>query len=284
MTSKFIYHQLELYLIQHRPTMAHSVKMLGTGNAFLPNGRLHSLVLIDQKHLVDAPPTALISLRKFGISVDSIETIFITHLHGDHIFGLPFLFLERMYISDRQGKVPLKIIAAPGAKEVILEVCNIAYPGTLERFWPSIEWCEDETGTTDDGWSWERFRVHHEDSVDPNGYRFVSKNGASLVHSGDSGPCETLYDAIAKSELAVVEMGLPEWVDSDHHHKPSDIQSLAELYPKTKMVITHTFIDDKNSEFPAITESEFPTHPLNVHHASDGNSFHWENGDWKQVE
>ena len=260
--------------------MAHKVKMLGTGNAFLPNGRLHSHVLIDDKHMVDAPPTALIGLRNYGIPVSEIETIFITHLHGDHIFGLPFLFLERQYISDREGNFPLKIIAAPGARERITELCNLAYPGSLERFLPSITWIEDDTGMTEDGWSWERFRVHHDDSVDPFGYRFESTNGASLVHSGDSGPCDTLYNAIERSQLGVVEMGLPEWVDSDHHHKPSDIQKLAEMYSGTKLVITHTYIDDKNSKFPHITESKFPLHPSNVHHASDGDEFHWKYGSW----
>lgn len=261
--------------------MAHKVKMLGTGNAFLPNGRLHSLVLIDDKHLIDAPPTALIGLRSRGIPVNTIETIFITHLHGDHVFGLPFLFLERQYISDREGISPLKIIAAPGAKERITHLCNLAYPGSLEKFLTQITWIEDATGITDDGWSWERFRVHHDDSVDPFGYRFESSDGASVVHSGDSGPCDSLYQAIGRSQLGVVEMGLPEWVDSDHHHKPSDIEKLAEMYPSTKFVITHTYIDDKDSKFPKITESKFPNHPSNVHHASDGDEFIWNNGHWK---
>jgi ribonuclease BN (tRNA processing enzyme) len=260
--------------------MAHKVRMLGTGNAFLPNGRLHSLVMIDDKHLVDAPPTALISLRNIGIPVNSIETIFITHLHGDHIFGLPFLLLERQYISDREGKYPLTIVAAKGAKERIIELCNIAYPGTLERFMPSINWCEDDSGQTADGWSWERFRVHHDDAVDPFGFRFESTQGASLVHSGDSGPCDNLYNAIERSQLSVVEMGFPEWVDSDHHHKPSDIQKLAMTNPSKTLVITHTFIDDAKSKFPTITESKFPDHPPNVHHASDGDCFMWENGKW----
>ena len=44
--------------------MAHEIVMLGTGNAFLPNGRHHSFAIFDKKHIIDAPPTALISLRE----------------------------------------------------------------------------------------------------------------------------------------------------------------------------------------------------------------------------
>ena len=93
--------------------MAHEIIMLGTGNAILPNGRHHSFAIFDRKHIIDAPPTALISLRQNGIDINEITTIFITHLHGDHIFGLPFLLLERTYISDLEFSQPLTIVAAP---------------------------------------------------------------------------------------------------------------------------------------------------------------------------
>ena len=53
--------------------------MLGTGNAFLPYGRYHSFAMIDGKHIIDCPPTALASFRREGHSVSDIETIFITH-------------------------------------------------------------------------------------------------------------------------------------------------------------------------------------------------------------
>ena len=69
--------------------------MLGTGNAFLPHQRHHSFLIFDGKHIIDAPPTALLSLRRAGISPAEIETIFVTHLHGDHVFGLPFYSLRR---------------------------------------------------------------------------------------------------------------------------------------------------------------------------------------------
>ncbi|DAC53937.1 MAG TPA: MBL fold metallo-hydrolase [Candidatus Poseidoniales archaeon] len=271
--------QLSQSLVSIPATMAHEIIMLGTGNAFLPNGRHHSFAIFDKKHIIDAPPTALLSLRENGIKVDDIETIFITHLHGDHVFGLPFLLLERTYISDREFQKCLTIVAAPGARKKIEHLCEIAYPGSLENILSKITWNENSQGVTTDGWSWNRFEVNHNDAVDPFGYSFESSSGAKFVHSGDSGPCEPLYDAISKTDLAIIEMGIPEWVPSDEHHKPSDIQALSEQYPNTNFIITHTFIDCKNSQHPTITSNEFPNHPSNVLHAQDKYVINW-NGKW----
>ena len=69
--------------------------------------------------------------------------------------------------------------------------------------------------------------------------------GAKFVHSGDSGPCDSLYSAISKTDLAIIEMAIPEWVPSSEHHKPSDIQKLSERLPSVHFIITHTFIDSK---------------------------------------
>ena len=60
------------------------VQFLGSGNAFCPDGRLHSLVLIDNKILVDAPPTIIPQLKRANISPSEINTMLITHWHGDH--------------------------------------------------------------------------------------------------------------------------------------------------------------------------------------------------------
>tara|TARA_X000000368_G_scaffold417385_1_gene413634 strand:- start:2824 stop:3588 length:765 start_codon:yes stop_codon:yes gene_type:complete len=242
------------------------VELLGSGNAFLPSGRLHSFLAIDKHIVVDCPPTALASLRKAGISPADIDTILITHVHGDHVFGFPFFLLERKYISDREGLKELTVAGSSGVKERLTHLCNLAYPGSLEEVLETINWVDVPNVK---GWTMERFEVLHDPEVDPHGWMMTNDEGWSMIHSGDSGPFEDLWDRIGRCSFAVVEMGVPEWVNTEHHHKPSDITKLANKYPNTKMVITHTFID---SDYQIITK-EVPDFPPNVIHGEDGMEF-----------
>tara|TARA_Y100000994_G_scaffold248632_2_gene257007 strand:+ start:5342 stop:6106 length:765 start_codon:yes stop_codon:yes gene_type:complete len=242
------------------------VELLGSGNAFLPSGRLHSFLAIDKHIVVDCPPTALASLRKAGISPADIDTILITHVHGDHVFGFPFFLLERKYISDREGLKELTVAGSSGVKERLTHLCNLAYPGSLEEILETINWVDVPNVK---GWTMERFEVLHDPEVDPHGWMMTNDEGWSMIHSGDSGPFEDLWDRIGRCSFAVVEMGVPEWVNTEHHHKPSDITKLANKYPNTKMVITHTFID---SDYQIITK-EVPDFPPNVIHGEDGMEF-----------
>lgn len=253
--------------------MGAKIRILGTGNAFLPHGRTHSLTIIDDCHLIDAPPTALLSLRKNGISPKEIRTIFITHLHGDHIFGFPFLLLERKYISDRDGNEPLTVVVAPGGRDILEQLCRTAYPGSLESMLTSITWVEHDAGTLGTSLSWSRFRVHHVDAVDPFGYRFDAED-FSFVHSGDSGPCAELYKQIENVDIAIIEMGVPDYVQSDEHHSPQSILALAQQC-STPLVVTHTYIDD-DSHFPPLVTKQLPDHPSHVLHASDGLTITWD--------
>ena len=248
----------------HHPMV--EVDLLGSGNAFLPSGRLHSFLMIDKHIIIDCPPTALASLRKAKISPADIDTILITHVHGDHVFGFPFFLLERKYISDRGGVKPLTVAGSKIVKQRLIELCNLAYPGSLENILNEINWVDIPKI---EGWEMERFKVFHEPTVEPHGWMLTNHEGWSMLHSGDSGPCEELWKRIGKCTFAVVEMGVPEWVETDEHHKPSDIRELAELYPNTKLVLTHTYID---SDYLILTK-EFPELPANVIHGEDGMTF-----------
>lgn len=258
--------------------MDHRIVMLGTGNAFLPHGRHHSFAMFDRQHIIDAPPTALAGMRRIGYSPADLRTIFITHVHGDHVFGFPFLLLERKYISDREQLQPLRVVGSSIVRERLTHLCQLAFPGSLESVLETVVWDEREIGSTDDGWTWERFEVHHEDAVEPHGYRFEHQSGANFVHSGDSGPCEALHEAIERSAIAILEMGFPDWVPSTHHHKPKDVEALA-LRCQTPLAITHTFIDER-TEFETTLTKEVPRLPQHVTQLSDGATISWEKGTW----
>ena len=242
------------------------VDLLGSGNAFLPSGRLHSFLMIDKHIIVDCPPTALASLRQAGISPADIDTILITHVHGDHVFGFPFFLLERKYISDREGAKPLTVAGSKIVKGRLVELCKLAYPGSLDDQLEKINWVDTPES---EEWQMERFEVYHEPTVEPHGWMLTHKNGWSMLHSGDSGPCEELWNRIGECKFAVVEMGVPEYVDTDEHHKPSDIEKLASIYPETRLVLTHTYID---SDYLILTK-DVPNFPVNVVHGEDGMNF-----------
>ena len=252
-------------------------EFLGTGNAFLPQGRLHSLLLIERKLLIDCPPTSLFSLRRRGISPTDINTLMITHWHGDHIFGFPFFELERKYISDRDGLKKLNFYSPIGGKERMLKLCELAYPGSInDRLENMINWNEDDSGKIlgMDGWNFERFRVEHNPEVDPHGYVFEHKSGFKIMHTGDSGPCESIENRINSCNVVVIEMGVPENVQIPFHFRPSTLTELAVKSPDTIFLITHTYVDDSTKLEPILTNL-IPNLPSNMNNVRDGDRYVW---------
>ena len=178
---------------------------------------------------------------------------------------------------------PLTIVASEGVKEHLWQLCQMAYPGSLEEIFSTVTWRFEVEGQLDSGMTWKRFRVQHDESVDPYGYHFNAGSEDSFVHSGDSGPCQTLHDEICAAQMAIIEMGHPEWVDSDHHHKPSDIQALAEKASNVQLVVTHTYIDQPGLHDVPIVTDEYPKHPSNVCHAEDGLTILNDGSKWRLV-
>ena len=99
--------------------MSFKVTILGSGAA-VPTGKRNptsQYVECNDRHiLIDCGEGTQMQLRKFKVKMQRIQAIFISHLHGDHFFGLIGL-LSTYNLLGR--KTPLTIYGPPGLEEVI---------------------------------------------------------------------------------------------------------------------------------------------------------------------
>src|SRR5437870_12082278 len=93
------------------------VTVLGSGDAFGSGGRLHSAYLVETpRHtcLLAGGPTILQSLKRSGRDPGAVDFVLLSHLHGDHFGGLPFLFMEYRFEEPRSR--PLAVYGPPGTE------------------------------------------------------------------------------------------------------------------------------------------------------------------------
>tara|TARA_B100000073_G_C23639153_1_gene535889 strand:- start:19 stop:825 length:807 start_codon:yes stop_codon:yes gene_type:complete len=246
------------------------IDFLGTGNAFCPSGRMHALAILDEKILIDAPPTLLAQLRRSDISTNQVEHVLFTHWHGDHAFGFPFLILDRKYISDPSGDKILSVHHRPGGKKYLASLSRLGFPGSLEDFLESrILWNEEESGILDGSeWKYHRFPVLHTPETDPHGYELVHQSGFRLLHCGDSGPCSEIESRAGSADVVLLEMGMPDIGDFPHHHRPSDVVAFSQRFPETRVLVTHNYAKSPDSEFGF----DIPELPEQVVQLNDGAS------------
>jgi ribonuclease Z len=96
------------------------VTLLGTGSPLPIMERFGPSILVQAGSeilLFDAGRGCLQRLRQINQSYDKISALFLTHLHSDHIVGLPDLWLTGWLISER--KEPLKIFGPSGTANMM---------------------------------------------------------------------------------------------------------------------------------------------------------------------
>ncbi len=183
---------------------------LGSGAA-LTDGRRWNSLLIDGRILLDLPPTAVVELQHLDLDLTEIDVVFISHLHADHMFGLPFLLLE--YCVRRERERPLYIVGPPGLEETTETLCDLAWPDMREAgFVPHVpvsyvEVSEDGEYQAGD-LTFSAVRMEHF-TLTAFGYRFAYK-GRTIAYTGDTGECAQLGKLLEGTDVAIIELTHPD--------------------------------------------------------------------------
>lgn len=107
---------------------------LGTGDAFGAAGRGHTCFLLEDAAglaLVDLGATAMQALFRAGVEAGAVGAVHLTHLHGDHIGGWPFLLVDAVYRQKRTA--PLVVSGPPGTRERLEALWAACYADAAKR-------------------------------------------------------------------------------------------------------------------------------------------------------
>lgn len=226
-----------------RPT---SVQMtfLGTGDAFASGGRFQSgyhLATPDYRILLEAGPTVLCAMKRMGLSPAELDLILISHLHGDHYAGLPFLILE--YLWEKAPRKPIIVAGPRQLEERVWRLFNTMYPSTtgeLASVRRKLRFVviEPERKRRVGKLSVAAIRTPHM-RRDPSLALRFELGGKVIAFSGDSGWTEALPKFVAGADLFLCECTYFESTHLDFHMNYPGLAARRSDFDVKRMILTH---------------------------------------------
>jgi ribonuclease BN (tRNA processing enzyme) len=182
--------------------------VVGCGDAFGSGGRFNTCFLLESAKataLVDFGASSLIALQARGIDHGRVDAIILSHLHGDHFGGLPFLLLDAQHLHRRER--PLTIAGPPGTRVRLDQAMEVLFPRSTSTKW-RFPWqvIEIEPGRSSEicGLAISSTEVVHQSGAPSTALRLF--DGASLfAYSGDTEWTEALVSVADGAALFIVE-------------------------------------------------------------------------------
>ena len=199
---------LSLYMLANISAATDSdemrVTLLGTGTPFPNAERFGSAILVEvagRRLLFDCGRGVVIRLAQVRVNPKEIDGLFLTHLHSDHVVGIPDLWLSGWFLGRDRS---LPIWGPPGTRSMAEHLAQAfgfdirirqATPDPLAGKGVEIDAKEIEQGEiyNDRLARVSAFLVDHGAVKPAFGYR-IDSAGHSVVISGDTKFCQNLVD------------------------------------------------------------------------------------------
>jgi ribonuclease Z len=200
------------------------VVILGTGVPHASAGRAGAAVLVvtgDVRLLFDAGRATVLRLAEAGVRCGQLDAVLLTHLHSDHVVGLPDVVLTRWVESALHPLTGASIVAPEGptaefarrmldpyAADIAAREAHtgrtfaaVDVHGFQPRATPTTVWRSDAHPHIEV----EAVAVHHEPVPDAVAYRVGTPDG-TIVISGDTRVCAEVEALTRGAEVLVHEV------------------------------------------------------------------------------
>lgn len=214
---------------------------LGTADAFSAGGNHQAGYLVEgagTTSLLDCGATTLKAMKHQGLDADVIDRVFLSHLHGDHFAGLPFLLLEFLYEKHRRR--PLEIIGPPGTESRVWDLFRAMYKDTASQplAFP-VHFIEVRPNSPIElgPLRVEPFQVPHQETEISLALR-LGIEGRSVLYSGDTGWTEDLIRLAEGTDLFICECCYFETRYAFHLDYPR-LEHEHQRFATKRLVLTH---------------------------------------------
>jgi ribonuclease BN (tRNA processing enzyme) len=192
--------------------------------------------------LIDCGASAPIAMKRHGVDTAGIDAVVLSHLHGDHFGGIPFLILDAKHLSRRTDT--LTIAGPPGVAEGVTAAAEALYPGLMVGdLGFGIEYVELAAGEPADvaGAVVTPETAIHGDGVLSLSLR-VECAGRTVAYSGDTGWTEGLLRIAAGADLFICEASFYNGERDGHLSYQTLVRRRAD-FDCRRMILTHMGAD-----------------------------------------
>jgi ribonuclease Z len=247
------------------------VIMLGVGSPppFMHRFGPATLIKAGEKYLlVDAGRGVTQRLWQLKIPLGRVDGLFVTHLHSDHVVGIPDLLLTGWLSSPFGGRKGNFNVWGPKGTKSMMHHIRLAYQGDVdirvkdqgfseENVTPNTVEIQPGLIYDQEGVQVTAIEVNHGELIKPAfGYR-VDYDGRSVVISGDTKYHPPLAEAAKGTDLFIHAVGAAktELLESrlswrtilNHHTEPEDVGRIFEQ-AQPKMAALYHFVTLTNGQ------------------------------------
>jgi ribonuclease BN (tRNA processing enzyme) len=222
-----------------------TVTFAGCGDAFGSGGRLQACIHLRADGappvLLDCGATSLTALKRCDLDPGEVSAVVVSHLHGDHFGGLPFLVLDGQFAGRTE---PLTVIGPPGTAARLHAAMECLFPGSStarRRFAVQVRELAPGATVHAAGVQAAAWAADHPSGAPALCLR-LAVAGKVIGYTGDTAWTGSLIQVAAEADLLIAEAYYRD-KPVPYHLRLADLQAHRAELASRQIILTHLSAD-----------------------------------------